>query len=362
MEIKKIRLAIVGTQGIPNQYGGFEALAEYIAKHLSNQFEITVFCSSGVYDKKLPDIHGCKLEYLPLKANGIQSIFYDAVSILKSIRKYDKILILGASGGIILPLLKRYKENFILNFGGLDWKRSKWGRFAKAYLKLSEALAIKNCATIIADNAGIQEYIENEYRKKSILIEYGGDQASRENTGVDDIKKHPFLRQRFALSIARIQPDNNVEMILEAFSENVQIPIVFIGNWVKSDYGVKIKKQFSDNDNIILLDAIYDQKELNKIRSNCTVYIHGHSAGGTNPSLVEAMNLGLPIFCYSSGFNEYTTEHKALYFKEKYQLQKLIETTDETELIKLGSDMKLIADRRYKWQLIIKKYAVCINS
>ena len=361
MEKEKIKLAIVGTQGIPNQYGGFEALAEHIAKHLSNQFEITVFCSSIVYDKKLPESYGCKLKYLPLKANGIQSVVYDIISILKSVRIYDKILILGASGGIILPLLKRYKKKFILNFGGLDWKRSKWGRFAKVYLKLSEALSVKNCAVLISDNAAIQQYIKQEYNKESILVEYGGDQISRETIDEGDVKKYPFLNQRYALSVARIQPDNNIEMIFEAFN-NASLPLVFIGNWNTSKYGNNLKARFGNQGNIILLDAIYEQKELNKIRSNCSLYIHGHSAGGTNPSLVEAMNLGLPIFCYASGFNENTTEYKAFYFNSKTQLHKLVETIDEIELQRLRNEMKLIAERRYKWNLIAEKYAACFNN
>jgi len=361
MEKGKIKLAVVGTQGIPNQYGGFESLVEHIAKHLSHQFEITVFCSSSVYADRQPEIYGCKLAYLPLKANGFQSVIYDTISILKSVKKFDKILILGASGGIILPLLKKYKKKFILNFGGLDWKRSKWGNFAKAYLKLSEALTVRNCGILIADNVGIQEYIKQEYKRESVLIEYGGDQVSKENIDENDIKKHPFLKHKYALSVARVQPDNNIEMILEVFSEYTSMPIVFVGNWNGNAYGNEVKRKFSNSGNVIPLDAIYEQKELNKIRSNCTVYIHGHSAGGTNPSLVEAMSLGLPILCYSSGFNENTTEHKALYFKEKRQLRELLETTN-TELMKLGGDMQSIAERRYKWQLIVQKYADCIDG
>lgn len=357
-----MKVAIIGTRGIPANYGGFETLVEYLAKYLSNCIEITVFCSSSVYKNKLTEVHGCKLIYLPLKANGIQSIVYDIISILKSVKKYDKILILGASGGIILPLLRKHKAKFILNFGGLDWQRSKWGSCAKRFLKLSERLAVRNSGTLIADNVGIQEYIRYEYKRDSVLIEYGGDQVTKEVIDGNDTKKYPFLKQEYALSVARIQPDNNVEMILEAFSEHVSMPVVFIGNWNGSSYGNEMRRKYSNHHNIILLDSIYDQKELNKIRSNCTVYIHGHSAGGTNPSLVEAMNLGLSIFCYSSGFNEYTTEHKALYFKDKVHLRELLENSDKKKLLKIAHNMQLIADRRYQWRIIADKYANCLNG
>ena len=265
MENEKVKLAIVGTQGLPNQYGGFETLVEYLAKHLSKRFKITVFCSSSVYENKLSELHGCKLIYLPLRANGIQSIVYDIISILKSVKKYDKILILGASGGIILPFLRKYKTKFILNFGGLDWQRSKWGRCTKKFLKLSEKLAVRNSGTLIADNVGIQKYIRHEYKRESLLIEYGGDQVTQEVVDSNDIKKHPFLKQKYALSVARIQPDNNVEIILEVFSQDVSMPVVFIGNWNASSYGNEMRKKYSNRHNIILLDSIYDQKELKSI-------------------------------------------------------------------------------------------------
>ena len=130
----------------------------------------------------------------------------------------------------------------------------------------------------------------------------------------DTVSKYPFLLNEYAFSLARIQPDNNVELILDSFVANSLYPIIFVGNWNNSGYGKSLKKKYKDNPNIVLLDAIYDSTELNLLRSNCMVYIHGHSAGGTNPALVEAMFLGLPIIAFSNGFNEYTTENKAIYF------------------------------------------------
>lgn len=358
----RLKLAIVGTQGLPNQYGGFETLVDYLAKHLSQEYDITVYCSAKDYKDRIDQVYGCRLIYLPFHANGAQSIIYDIISILKSVRKHDKILILGASGGIILPLLRLYKNKFILNFGGLDWKRSKWGRCARTFLKISEALAVKNSHTVISDNVGIQEYIRQTYKRESMLIEYGGDQVSKETINSSDIQKYPFLEREYAFTVARIQSDNNIEMILEAFEDGVKYPIVFVGNWKGSTYGREIKQKYSGYDNMVLLDAIYDQKELNKLRGNCSVYIHGHSAGGTNPSLVEAMNLSLPIFCYASDFNEYTTENKALYFSNKEQLRRLLGTTSKETLQILADNMHLIAYNRYRWETITGKYASCIKQ
>lgn len=355
--MRKKKIAIVGTQGIPSQYGGFETLVEYLADFLSEKFEITIFCSAKVYKTRLSEYKGCKLEFIPFHANGIQSIPFDILSIIKSRKRFDKVLILGASGGVIMPFLRGSRDKFILNFGGLDWKRAKWGFFTQKFLKLSESLAIKNSTYLISDNKGIQEYIKNKYNRDSIMIAYGGEQVLSIKPNANDYIKYSFLKEPYAFSVARIQPDNNINMILEAFVNNTPMPIVFVGNWKSSKYGLATKEIFSTYKNIILLDAIYDQQELDLLRSNCAVYIHGHSAGGTNPSLVEAMNLGLLIFAFSSGFNEFTTENKARYFASSVDLQQILKNTKQMELIGIGSDMKSIAKERYQWKIITDKYS-----
>lgn len=358
-----MKIAIIGTQGIPAKYGGFETLVEYLADSLANQFELTIYCSSKIYKERKTQYKGSKLEYIPFQANGIQSILYDIISILKARNKFDKILILGSSGGLIMPFLSGKRKKFILNFGGLDWKREKWGFFAKKFLKFSESLAIKNSYILVSDNVGIQEYIKKEYNRKSILIAYGGDQTQMVIPNELDFNKYKFLKNSYACAIARIQPDNNIEMILNSFKNNKQFgPIVFIGNWENSIYGIKVKKLYSNQSNIILLDAIYNQRELDLIRSNCSVYIHGHSAGGTNPALVEAMNLGVPIFAYSSGFNEHTTENKAKYFNSELELGVILQNVNNEELKKLGVKMLEIANNKYKWKIIADKYAAIFNE
>ena len=145
-------------------------------------------------------------------------------------------------------------------------------------------------------------------------------------------------------------------MILEAFTQVDKMPLVLVGNWSSSDFGNKMKSQYESLNNIYLLDPIYDQNVLNQIRSNCYLYIHGHSAGGTNPSLVEAMSLGLPTLCYDINYNFETTEGATLYFKSSDDLINLIKSTGQEELKKIGVKMKNIAQKRYTWSIISKLY------
>ena len=346
---------------MPSKYGGFETLVEYLLTYLSKDFDITVFCSSKYYkDIKLTEYKGAKLKYINLEANGWQGIGFDSISLLKSYKIYDKVLILGLSGAFILPFLSKYKDKFILNFGGLDWKRNKWSKLTQYYIKLSEKVAVLNCSQIIADNMGIKEFISNEYNRTSTLIAYGGDHAVREN--IKNIKNYDFINSDYCLTIARIQKDNNVELILNAFSRLPKSKIVIVGNWDIDKYSTDLREKFMNYNNIYLLDAIYDLNELNFIRSNANLYIHGHSAGGTNPALVEAMNLGLPIFAYESVYNQFTTNFKAKFFKTFEELLKLIKNSSENELSKLGIKMREIAIENYTWDIISKKYKKILNS
>lgn len=352
------KIAIIGTVGLPSNYGGFETLVENITKEINQKFDITIYCSAKSYSNKLKTYNNCRLHYINLEANGIQSIFYDIYAIFHALKYADKLLILGVSGCVILPFIKLFsKKIIIVNIDGLEWKRQKWNRFAKWFLKLSERFAVEAADAVICDNIVIKNYVMQTYQKKVHFIAYGGDHSSAVQISQNTYKKYPFLNAKYAFNVCRIEPENNIEMILEAFSGNSKIPLVLIGNWNNSAFGIQIKSKYQDFENIYLLDAIYDQDILNQIRSNCDVYIHGHSAGGTNPSLVEAMSLGLPTFCYDINYNVETTEGSALYFKSSNDLKNLIKSTGKDDLKQLGIKMRYIAQKSYTWSIISNQYS-----
>lgn len=169
-----------------------------------------------------------------------------------------------------------------------------------------------------------------------------------------------FLNSRYALTVCRIEPENNIHVILDAFSRDVAFPVVMIGNWDYSDYGKELKSRYQTNCNIHLMDPVYDLEKLNAVRQGCFVYLHGHSCGGTNPSLVEAMYLGLPIIAYDVNFNRETTENRALYFQNTEDLRNLIGSVDQKQLQLISHAMKEIALRRYTWKRISDLYAALL--
>lgn len=358
-----MKIAIIGTVGLPANYGGFEMFVDHLTQKLNNQYNITVYCSIKKYTTKLREWNGVTLKYIPLNANGIQSILYDIISILHALRKNDVILILGVSGCIILPFVKFISsKKIITNIDGLEWARGKWNRPARWLLKLSERLAVKFSDEVIADNKVIQDYIKSEYTKDSILIEYGSDHVNAVKIKKDDFEKHHFLKGKYAFTVCRIETENNIHVILEAFKQSGILPLIIVGDWSFSAYSMELKNKYSAFEHIILLDPIYDKLKLNLLRSNCYVYIHGHSVGGTNPSLIEAMYLKLPIIAYDVNFNRETTENKALYFTNSNDLQSIINGIKKLNLRKISKDLFEIAQRRYTWDNISLKYSKLFNK
>lgn len=353
----KKKISIIGIVGVPAKYGGFETFADYMSQYIDDGFDLTIYCSAKSYKDKPKHYNKAKLKYIPMKATGIQSIPFDILSILSSLKSSDILLVLGSSGAIILPLVVLFtSKKIIFNMAGLEWKRSKWNKLARWYLKFSEKIAVKYSDVIVVDNQGLQEYIQSEYKIDSTVIAYGGDQVKKRLLTNQLKDQYAFLKQPYYLSVARIQPDNNIDIILEAFSKMPEESLVFVGNWEFSDYGKKLKHKYLNVVNIHLLDAIYDLNILDQIRSNCVAYIHGHSSGGTNPSLVEAMHLELPIIAFDVNFNKYTTQNEALYFSNANELIDMIKQKD-IDMFKLcARKMKVIADQLYTWKYIIDQY------
>ncbi|MEO5911289.1 MAG: DUF1972 domain-containing protein [Pelobium sp.] len=351
-----MKLAIVGIRGLPNTYGGFETLADYLVKYLATELEITVFCSSVDMKSNSTTYMGANLEYISISSHGFKGIIYDNFALLKSINKFDKILLLGFGGGLLMPFFGINKRKIIVNIGGLDWKRDKWGLIGKTIIKSFEKLLLKNAGLIVSDNLMIKKYIKETYNRDSSLIAYGGDQSQQIEINPESIKTYPFLKNPYALSVARIQSDNQIVLLLETFKRYGKKHFVLVGNFKDSSFGIDILEKYKNIENISLVEAIYNRDILDMIRSNCDYYVHAHSAGGTNPALVEAMHLSLPIFAYANGYNEHTTGNLALYFKKQEDLIKLIEQENELDLKIMGESLYKKAISDYCWSDITEKY------
>ena len=362
---EKLKLALIGTAGVPSRYGGFETLVHQMVDHWAEKYNLTVYCSNAVYaTKERSDTYkGVRRVFLPFKANGVQSILYDILSIFHALIYADQLLIFGVSGCFILPLIRLIsRKKIMVNIDGLEWKRGKWSGFARKFLEISEYFAVKFSHADVTDNAALRLYTSKRYGTTSELIEYGGDHAYAVKVNATNINKLPFGAEPYAFSVCRIEPENNIHLILAAFASLKPRKLVFVGNWDNSEYGRRLREQYGRLPNIELLDPIYDDLELNLLRSNCLVYLHGHSAGGTNPSLVEAMSLGLPILAFDIIYNRETTEKKAFYFSSCEELTQLIQKLKPTDYFSRGAVMRSIANKRYTWKNIFSRYEILIHK
>ena len=350
--------SILGTVGVPGNYGGFETLAENLVRfHARHDCDLTlnVYCSSRAFETRPARFEQANLTYIDLDANGPQSILYDILSLFDAARRQtDVILLLGVSGALALPLVRAFSRcRIVTNIDGIEWKRAKWRGLARLILRWSERAAVRWSHAVVADNAAIAEHVHETYGQPCHVIAYGGDHALGATPvavpGLD-------LPPDYTLALCRIEPENNISMILEAFSRMPKRGLVFVGNWDNSEHGRTLRAQYGDRPNLHLLDPIYDAAHLRWLRDGAQAYVHGHSAGGTNPSLVEMMHFGIPVFAHGCDFNRHTTENRATYFESAEDLVSAVETQDEPQARDNGAAMCEIARRRYTWETVGRAY------
>lgn len=352
-----MKAAILGTVGVPGRYGGFETLAENLVRQHQARGAFThlaVCCSAPAYDMRPSRYLGAHLSYSRWKANGIESVLYDASTLLQCAwRGYDVVLLLGVSGASILPLVRLVSRmRIVTNVDGIEWRRDKWKGLARHFLRFSEWMAVRFSHEVVADNQGIADYLRDAYGISPKVIAYGGDHAIHPPVDPCEASQADLYPPGYALALCRIEPENNIDMILEAFAFSERT-LVFVGNWDSSDYGRLLRRRYASYTNLHLLDPIYDPADLYRIRMSADLYVHGHSAGGTNPSLVEMMHFGLPVVAFDCVYNRYTTEDRAAYFQSSSDLRTVISKETRESC---GPQMKEIAARKYRWDVVADQY------
>ena len=358
-------VAIVGTVGLPPRYGGFETLADNLvrqAEDVAAPVAFEVYCSTAAYPERAAFHHGARLRYVPLRANGLQSIAYDIWSLLAArLRGMDAVLLLGVSGAIALPFLRLGGgPRVIVNVDGLEWKRQKWNGLARWFLRLSERLAVRHSDVVVGDNQAIVDHLRDAYGCRAELIPYGGDHAGSPaaQPPADEAEgtSGAIAPADYALMLCRIEPENNIDLILEAFAQNAAMRLVAVGNWEASDYGRALRRRHAGSANLDLRDPVFEPEQLYRLRSGARAYVHGHSAGGTNPALVEMMWLGIPVLAFDCVYNRHTTEGAAAYFTDAADLRAKVATLGEPCWPANGAAMHAVAARRYRWAEIARQY------
>lgn len=359
-----MKIAILGTRGIPNNYGGFEQLAEYLSLGLVGKGHQVYVYSPHNHAYQKPTWRGVNIlhQYDPEHKLGTAGQFvYDLNCIRDSHQhQFDIILQLGYTSSSIWGHLMPKSSLVITNMDGLEWKRTKFSPLVRRYVKYAERLAIKHSAHFISDSIGIENYLLREYNKPSTYIAYGANLM----TEVREELLAPFGLEPYGYNmlIARLEPENSIETILEGVSRSVTPrPFLVIGNH-QSKYGNYLKKRYTDS-RIRFLGAIYDIDLLNNLRHFSNLYFHGHTVGGTNPSLLEAMASNCLVCANDNEFNASILQEDAYYFKTVEDIAHVLDNVEknQAEMSKIEKNRDKIA-KEFSWDLIVDAYEQCFES
>lgn len=316
--------AFVGSAGIPNRYGGFEAFLENCAPALASKTASTVVtCDARLYEDHSSDFHGVHRLFLNIPANGAWSVLHDLFAFFRVYLRSTHIVVLGVSGAPWFPLFRLMcmvaGKRLLVNIDGVEWRRTKFSRSRRNLLRVFDAVAQWCAHVVIYDNPALREFVLESCRAKAVCIGYSGDHVIR--------VPHALPRRFQALTICRIEPENNLDMLIEGALLSPLEHYTIVGNWAQSEYGRTLQERYSQDSRLSLLAPIYDARKLAALRESCAVYLHGHSVGGTNPSLVEMLFYDCAILCFDVAFNRETAGNCAGYFSSAANLSKLSQTT-----------------------------------
>lgn len=353
-----MKIAILGTRGIPNYYGGFEQFAEFFSVYLVEKgHEVYVYNS---HDHKYQEktFHGVNLIHIhdpEYKYGTFGQFIYDYNCIMDSRpRDFDIILQLGYTSNSIWFFLLPKKPIIITNMDGIEWKRSKHKAIIRQFLRFAERLAVISSDYLVSDSLGIKTFLKNRYNKESTYIAYGANPFNTPNESI--LAEYKVEKDNFNMIMARFEPENNLDMVLEGVvKSNDPTTILVIGNH-NTKYGEYLKNKFKSTATIRFMGGIYNLEHLNNLRYYSKFYFHGHSVGGTNPSLLEAMASQALILAHNNDFNKGVLKTNAFYFSNANEVANLLLSCKKSDNLPFIKNNYEAIVHQFNWEQINAAY------
>lgn len=355
--MSRLRFAMIGTRGVPAKYGGFETAVEEIGARLVERgHAIDVYCRNP--EQKLQTHLGMHLINLPaVRRRSLETLSHTGLSVAHAVvSRPDAAIVFNAANAPYLPLLRAARIPTAVHMDGLEWKREKWAGAGARYYKRAEEKAARSRLPLIADARGIAAHLLAAYDRHSHFIPYG---APILNVGSDRLAALALEPRKYHLVVARMEPENHVALIVEGY---VQVqsphPLVVVGSApYGNEYAERVNKLATDGD-VRLLGGVWDQELLDQLYANSLSYLHGHSVGGTNPSLLRALGSGAPVTAFDVNFNREVTAGHARFFDDTESVSRAIGSDDQTpgEAVARGALGKSHAAANYRWDDVTDSY------
>jgi len=356
-----MKIAITGTRGIPNRYGGFEQFAQKLSIGLAAKGHDVWVYNTKSHLYREPEYRGVRIVSKPSPEGLMGSsanYLYDFTCLRDAIhRGADIILECGfASAAPCYPLLNLKKSRLITQMDGMEWKRAKWGKQIRSIIRKSIVKTIRYSDAMVCDHPEILKFYAMNYGLQPVYIPYGAEIMGAGDKAV--LEAFKLEAGHYYLVIARLEPENNIRNILLGYlAAKLDEPLIVVGDH-GGKYGRQVMREFRDRQQIIFAGGIYHEESLDNLRYYSKALIQGHSVGGTNPSLLEAMAAGAWIIAHDNPFNRYILEEDSLYFKTRDKLTVLLREIENS----LPSSSEMIRNNQekirkdYQWEDIIKRY------
>ncbi len=356
-----IRIAFIGTRGVPARYGGFETCAEEVGKRLVRRgHAVRVYCRSRYYPDRPKTHEGLRLVYLPaLRSRVLETLSHSALSLLHAaVGKTDVCLVFNTANSPLVWIARMFGKKIVLHTDGLEWERDKWRGLGSRYFRWAAARATRLAVPLISDSREIQTYYRRVFSRETEFIAYGAPIIeSRDPARLASFGLQPG---GYILQMARFEPENNIHLTIEAFSRlATDKKLVLIGGTsYDTPYARNVKKAAADP-RVVLPGFVYDQAVLSELLTNAYVYVHGNEAGGTNPGLLQALGAGCAVLTRDVSFNREVCGPEGVYFADNADdlAGKLRWALDHPDhLAGMKESARRIIRERYDWDAVAGAY------
>lgn len=343
---------MLGTRGVPARYSGFETCVEEVGRRLvARGHEVTVYCRGSGPDRHL----GMRLVHLPApRLKVAETLVHTLFSVVHASRqRYDSVVLFNAANAVLLPLVR---APMAVHVDGLEWKRAKWGPVGKRWYLASERLAVRWADTLIADAAGISAYYRDRYGADTRLISYGAPIVGGPDP--ERLSSMGLSPAGFHLIVARFEPENNIDLMLEGYRRSsIGLPLVVVGDvFYRSAYAREVRARYSGVPGVRFVGGVWDQELLDSLYAGAATVLHGHSVGGTNPSLLRAMGAGATVLAFDVTFNREVLGDTGRFFSDPDGLAELLRSHAAGDLPALGDRARGRARERYVWDDVARAY------